>query len=172
MKDYLLKRTAVMAIILGALCACQPVMTLADDMPEEEESFVVMDEGGDLEAAESEGLFAESDSYDDDALFVDMDASDEAASSGIMVEGSAESQDTDSALFAAEGDTQPVFSFTQETCSLVAPNTATINVTGDTGSAVSWSVSDPKVIKITSNTTLKASVKAVGEGTANLIATS
>lgn len=172
MKDYLLKRTAVMAIILGALCACQPVMTLAEDMPEEEESFVVMDEGGDLEAAESEELFAGSDSYDDDALFVDMDASDEAASSGIMVEGSAESQDTDSALFAAEGDTQPVFSFTQETCSLVAPNTATINVTGDTGSAVSWSVSDPKVIKITSNTTLKASVKAVGEGTANLIATS
>ena len=53
MKDYLLKRTAVMAIILGALCACQPVMALADDMPEEEESYVVMDEGGDLEAAES-----------------------------------------------------------------------------------------------------------------------
>ena len=161
-----------MAIILGALCACQPVMTLADDIPEEEESYVVMDEGGDQEAAESEELFAGSDSYDDDALIVDMDASDEAASSGIMVESSAESQHTDSALLAAEGDTQPVFSFTQETCSLVAPNTATINVTGDTGSAVSWSVSDPKVIKITSNTTLKASVKAVGEGTANLIATS
>lgn len=160
-----------MAIILGALCACQPVMTLADDMPEEEESYVVMDEGGDLEAAESEELFAGSDSYDDDdALIVDMDASGEAASSGMMEEGSAESQDTDSALFAAEGDTQPAFSFTQETCSLVAPDTATINVTGDTGSAASWSVSDPNVIKITSNTTLRATIKAVGEGTAELIA--
>ena len=170
-KNYLIKRTAVIAMSLGMLFTCQSVTALADDMMEEEDSYVVMDEGEDLEAAYSMDLLAGSDSYDDDdAIIVDEDASDAGVSSGIVDESDSESSDLE--LSASDEDTTPVFSFTQQTCSLVAPNTATINITGDTGSAASWSVSDPNVIKITSKTSLKATIKAVGEGTADLIAIS
>lgn len=160
-----------MAITLGVLCACQPVMTWADDMIEEEDSYVVMDEGEDLSAEDHLDLYAESASYDDECgIIADEDAPDDVISLGIVDESDTESSDP--ALSAADEDTTPVFSFTQQTCSLVAPNSTTINITGDTGSAASWSVSDPNVIKITSNTTLKATIKTVGEGTADLIAIS
>ena len=71
-------------------------------------------------------------------------------------------------LLTATESTTSVFSFTVSSCTIPVTESDTIYVSGNTGSATSWTSSNESVFTIQSSNTAKATIKGVGGGTALL----